>query len=134
VREIKILNIKVKSRKHLCHQKIPWIRFAGNNISNYGLILNTNSARDQNEIFIKNSNCFLEPALLRMRPKLLISVPENRIQGIRLKLKNTSHSMFTNSLASYIPKMTFLAFPQKKPHIKTSKNTLFGTFNQIADP
>jgi hypothetical protein len=39
--------------------------------------------------------------------------------------KSTSHSMFTNPWACYIPKMTFLAFPQKKPYIKTSKKHPF---------
>jgi hypothetical protein len=41
-----ILNMKVRIRKFKCHQKIPWIRFAGNDISNYCLILNRNGARD----------------------------------------------------------------------------------------
>jgi hypothetical protein len=31
--------------------------------------------------------------------------------------KSTSYSMFTNPWSCYIPKMTFLAFPQKKPCI-----------------
>jgi hypothetical protein len=39
--------------------------------------------------------------------------------------ESTSHSMFTNPWACYIPKMTFLAFPQKKPYIKTSKKHTF---------
>jgi hypothetical protein len=33
--------------------------------------------------------------------------------------------MFTTPRACYIPKMTFLAFPQKKPFIKTSKKHPF---------
>jgi hypothetical protein len=38
----------VKVRKYKCHPKIPWIPwFAGNDISNYGLILNKNGAKDQ---------------------------------------------------------------------------------------
>ena len=32
-----ILSIKVITSKYKCHQKIPWVQFAGNNISNYGL-------------------------------------------------------------------------------------------------
>jgi hypothetical protein len=39
--------MKVIIRKFKCHQKISWVRFAGNNISNYGLILNRNGARNQ---------------------------------------------------------------------------------------
>jgi hypothetical protein len=39
--------------------------------------------------------------------------------------KSTTHSMFINPWACYIRKMTFLAFPHKKPCIKTSKNTTF---------
>jgi hypothetical protein len=39
--------------------------------------------------------------------------------------KNTTDSMFTTPRACYIPKMTFLAFPQKKPFIKTSKKHPF---------
>jgi hypothetical protein len=35
-----------------------------------------------------------------------------------------------NPRVCYIPKMTFLTFRQKKPCIKTSKNTIFGIFNQ----
>jgi hypothetical protein len=54
----KILNIKVRIRKSKYHQKIPCIRFAGNDISNYGLIFNTNSARAQNEIFIEKAYFF----------------------------------------------------------------------------
>ena len=50
-----ILNIEVIIRKYKWHQKIPWVRFAVNFISNCGLILDTNGARDQNIIFIKNS-------------------------------------------------------------------------------
>jgi hypothetical protein len=48
--------------------------------------------------------------------------------------KSTTLTMFATSWACYLSKMTFMAFPQKKPCIKPSKNTLFGTFNQIADP
>jgi hypothetical protein len=58
-----IFNIKVKIRKSKCHQKIPYIRFSGNNISNYGLIFKTNSAREQNEIFIEKPFFFLESAV-----------------------------------------------------------------------
>jgi hypothetical protein len=48
------------------------------------------------------------------------------LQPIRPKFKkSTSHSMFTNPWSSYIPKITFLAFPQKKPCIKTSKKHYF---------
>jgi hypothetical protein len=39
-----ILNMKVRIRQFKCHQKIPWVRFVGNDISNYGLILNRNGA------------------------------------------------------------------------------------------
>jgi hypothetical protein len=42
-----IVNTKVRIRNFKCHQKIPWVRFAGNDISNYGLILITNCARAQ---------------------------------------------------------------------------------------
>jgi hypothetical protein len=38
--------------------KDSWIRFAGNDISNYGLIFNTFGARDQNLIFIKKLKFF----------------------------------------------------------------------------
>jgi hypothetical protein len=53
-----ILNIKVKVKKSKCHQKIPCIRFAGNDISNYGLIFNTDSAKAQNKIFIEKTLFF----------------------------------------------------------------------------
>ncbi len=53
-----ILNIKVKIRKFKCHQKIPCLQFSGNDISNYGLIFNTKSAREQNEIFIEKPYFF----------------------------------------------------------------------------
>jgi hypothetical protein len=39
--------------------------------------------------------------------------------------KSTSYSMFTSPWACYIPKMTFLAFPQKKLCIKTSEKHHF---------
>jgi hypothetical protein len=39
--------------------------------------------------------------------------------------KITTDSMFITPGACYIPKMTFLEFPQKKPFIKTSKKHLF---------
>jgi hypothetical protein len=41
----KNLNKKVRIRKSKCHQKIPCLRFAGNDISNYGLIFNTADSR-----------------------------------------------------------------------------------------
>ena len=53
-----ILRIKVIIRKFKCHQKIPWVCFAGNDISNYGLIFNTYSAREQIIILMKNFNFF----------------------------------------------------------------------------
>jgi hypothetical protein len=52
-----ILEIKVKIRK-----------FAGNDISNYGLIFNTHSAKDQIIILMKNFNFFLESAVVKIRP------------------------------------------------------------------
>ena len=39
--------------------------------------------------------------------------------------KSTSHSMFINPWACYIPKMTFMEFSQKKPCIQTSKKQHF---------
>ena len=48
----------MKIRKSQCYQKIPCIRFAENDISNYGLIFKTNSAREQNEIFIEKPYFF----------------------------------------------------------------------------
>ena len=59
----KILNIKVRIRKSKCHQKFPCIRFSGNDISNYGLILHTNSAKEQNEILIEKLYFFLESVI-----------------------------------------------------------------------
>jgi hypothetical protein len=56
--KLTILNMKVRIRKFKCHQKIPWVRFAGNDISNYGLIFNKNGARDQNIISIHSSPIF----------------------------------------------------------------------------
>jgi hypothetical protein len=53
---------KVIIRKFKCHQKTPWVRFAGNDISNYGLILDTYGARDQNKILMKNFQFFQESA------------------------------------------------------------------------
>jgi hypothetical protein len=48
-----ILNMKVRIRKFKCHKKIPWVRFAGNDISNYGLILNTADSRKKLKFLIK---------------------------------------------------------------------------------
>ena len=45
--------MKVRIRQFKSHQKIPWVRFAGNDISNYGLILNRNGARNQKIILMK---------------------------------------------------------------------------------
>jgi hypothetical protein len=57
------------------------------------------------------------------------------LQPIRPKFKKMLLIQCSPTLcACYIPKMTFLSFTQKKPYIKTSKNTLFGTLDQIADP
>jgi hypothetical protein len=58
-----ILNIKVKIKKSKCQQKIPCTRFDGDDISSYGLIFNTNSAREHNEIFIEKPYFFLESFL-----------------------------------------------------------------------
>jgi hypothetical protein len=44
--------MKVRIRQFKCHQKIPWVRFAGNDISNYGLILNTADSRKKINFFI----------------------------------------------------------------------------------
>jgi hypothetical protein len=61
-----ILKIKVMIRKFKCHQKIPWVLFAGTDISNYGLILNTHSARGQIIILMKNFIFFLESAVVKI--------------------------------------------------------------------
>jgi hypothetical protein len=63
--KLTILKIKVMIRVYKWRQKIPWVQFAGNDISNYGLISNTHGARDQNIIFMKNSNFFLESVVER---------------------------------------------------------------------
>ena len=63
-----ILNIKVEIRKFKCHQNIPWVRLAGTDISNYGLILNRNGARDQKIIMMKKFNFILESAVMIIRP------------------------------------------------------------------
>ena len=60
--------MKVRIRKFNYHQKIPWVLFAGNDKSNFGLILNRNGARDQKIILMKNLNFFLESAVLKIRP------------------------------------------------------------------
>jgi hypothetical protein len=83
-----ILKLKVIIRKFKCHQKILWVWFAGNNINNYGLILNTNGARDQNKILMKNSKCFLESAVIKIIPYFLIvsskSYPRNLLVAFKL--------------------------------------------------
>ena len=43
--KLKIFNIKLRIRKSKCHQRIPCIRFTGNDISNYCLIFNTTDPR-----------------------------------------------------------------------------------------
>ena len=58
--------MKVRIRQFKCHQKIPWVRFAENDISNYGLISNRNGARDQKLILMKNFNFFLESAVFKI--------------------------------------------------------------------
>jgi hypothetical protein len=63
-----ILNMKVRIRKFKCHQNIPWVRFPGNDIRNYGLILNKNGARDQKIILMKKLNFLLESAVFKIRP------------------------------------------------------------------
>ena len=60
--------MKVRIRKFNCHQNIPWVRFAENYISNYGLISIRNGARDQKIILMKNFNFFLESAVFKIRP------------------------------------------------------------------
>ena len=60
-----ILNTKVIVRKYKCHQKISLVRFAGNDICNYGLISNNDGARDEN---MKNINCFLESLVFLIGP------------------------------------------------------------------
>jgi hypothetical protein len=153
--KLKILNIKVRIRKSKCHQKIPCIQFAGNDISNYGLIFNTTDSRKkigffykyfvlpsstvcvENETLVANivsSKLYTRNLLVALR----FSNSHFYVQNFRFRArfcrftanhartkKNTSHLMLTNPWACYIPKMTFLAFPQKKPCIKTSKNTIF---------
>jgi hypothetical protein len=59
-----ILNIKVEIRKYKSHQRISWVWFAGNDIINYNLILNTNCARDRNIQYVflnlRNENYHLD--------------------------------------------------------------------------
>jgi hypothetical protein len=53
MREIDNLEYEGGNKKIQCHQKIPWIRFAGNDIGNYGLILNKADSRIKLKFFIK---------------------------------------------------------------------------------
>jgi hypothetical protein len=82
----KILNIKVRIRKSKYHQKIPCIRFAETDISNYGLIFNTNSARDQNEIFIEKPYFFLESAFMCIDEKwsTVMSLAVSSLQNVKI--------------------------------------------------
>jgi hypothetical protein len=63
----KILNMNMRIRQFKCHQKIPWVQFAGNDISNYGLIFNKNGAKDKKIILMKKFNFFLESAVFEIR-------------------------------------------------------------------
>jgi hypothetical protein len=104
--------------------------------------------RDQNMILMKNFNFCLESAVFNIvsskpYPKNLLvafkfSNSHFHIQNCRFRAlfcgftanqaeiqKITIDSMFTTPWACYIPKMTFFAFPQKKPFIKTSKKHSF---------
>ena len=51
VREIHNFEHKIKIRKYKCHQKIPLVLFYVIDISNYGLILNTEDFRKQFKYF-----------------------------------------------------------------------------------
>jgi hypothetical protein len=62
------------------------------------------------------------------RPRFTVYPADERKRSKRENSGCTSHSMFTNPWACYIPKMTFLEFPQKKPCIKTSKNHHFSAY------
>ena len=49
-----------------------------------------------------------------------------RFTANQAKIRKTTTKLICEApWASHISKMTFLAFPQKKPYIKTSKNTFF---------
>jgi hypothetical protein len=75
-----ILNIKVRIRKYKCHQKIPWIRFAGIDISNYGIIYNKTDSKII--VFYKYFVVISSTVVFKNRPLLQISFSENRIQKI----------------------------------------------------
>ena len=69
----------MRIRKYKCHQKIPWIRFAGNDISNYGPIFNTADSRKKIEFFTL--------FVLKIRPFLnTILYDENNISNCYLLL------------------------------------------------
>jgi hypothetical protein len=48
-----ILSLTVKIRKYECHQNISWVWFAEDDISNYGLILNTADSSEKLKVLIK---------------------------------------------------------------------------------
>jgi hypothetical protein len=62
------LIIEVIIRKSKCHQKIPWVWFDGNDISNYGLILTTANFRKKIKIFTKILFRSLAPYVFKIRP------------------------------------------------------------------
>jgi hypothetical protein len=111
---------------------------------NFCLILNTHGARDQNIIFL--NNLFISVFKIIVSLATVASIGSSKIvnfahffvdsQPIRPKFeKRTCHFMFTtfniykviictnyaHRLSFFISKMAFLAIPQKKPCIKTSK-------------
>jgi hypothetical protein len=89
--------MKVRIRQFKCHQKIPLVRFAGNDFSNYGLILNRN-ARDQKIILMKKFKFFSRIRCDHNQTivaNIVISKPYPRNFLLSLKLSN-SHFYIRN--------------------------------------
>jgi hypothetical protein len=102
---------------------------------NYFLISSTVS--DQNQTIVANT-VSSKPYPRNLLVAFKFSYSHFHIQNCRFRAlffrftanqvkirKSTLFTMLTTPWACYIPKMTFLAFPHRKPFIKTSKNTFF---------
>ena len=124
--------MKVRIRKFNYHQKIPWVRFAGNDKSNFGLILNRNGARDQKIILMKNFNLFLESAVFKILLQLLILFPANRTQENFWWHSNFLILTFIFKIVDFRTFLSIYSQSGENSFTKTSEKHLFSAHSSVS--
>jgi hypothetical protein len=129
-------------RKFKCHQKIYWVWFAGHDISNYGLILNTYGARDKKKNLMKKSlsanhtqwilwchlNILIISFIFKISDFAHFFDDSQPIRSKKYFLFNVHHPL------DLLHEWRFWHFHRKSLISKRRKTPFFGTIEQISDP